>query len=109
MPDLAVNSDPHRGADGIETAEDIVTELEDVAAKVDIGGTTLIVAGRPQPPPAEVAIIDFQSAISNCIIRRLTLSCAIGAKISLRFPDAKQEHLILRCITGIFTVRNKFC
>ena len=51
MPDLAVNSDPHRGADGIETAEDIVTELEDVAAKVDIGGTTLIVAGRPQPPP----------------------------------------------------------
>ena len=50
-PDLAVNSDPHRGADGIETAEDIVAELEDVAAKVDIGGTTLIVAGRPQPPP----------------------------------------------------------
>lgn len=49
-PDLAVDSDPHRGADGTDTNVDKVAVLEDVAVTEDTGGTILTDAGRPQPP-----------------------------------------------------------
>lgn len=44
------------GADGVVIVLDIVAVLVDVAVIVDIGGIILIVAGRPQPPPAEEPI-----------------------------------------------------
>lgn len=44
------------GADSIVIVVDIVAVLIDVAVIVDIGGIILIVAGRPQPPPAEEPI-----------------------------------------------------
>ena len=51
-PDLAVNSDPHRGADGNDTTVDTAAVPKDRAEIVDIGGNKLIEAGRPQPPQA---------------------------------------------------------
>ena len=66
------------------TVDQTVAVLTDAAVSVDMSGTTLIVARRPQPPPA-VATVAFPSAISNCIIRRLTLSCTIGAEILIDF------------------------
>ena len=80
LKDLRVQINPQSGADSTDIAVDIAAVLIDVAATADIGGTIQIVAGRPQPPPA-VATVAFPSAISNCIIRRLTLSCTIGAEI----------------------------
>ena len=41
------------GADSIVIVVDIVAVLVDVVVIVDIGGIILIVAGRPQPAPAE--------------------------------------------------------
>ena len=84
LKDLRVQIDPQSGADSIAIVEDFEAVLIDVAVKEDIGGTILSVAGRPQPPPA-VATVVFPSAISNCIIRRLTLSCTIGAEILIDF------------------------
>ena len=80
LKDLRVQIDPQSGANGIISVVDTVAVLVDIAVIADIGGITLKVAGRPQPPPA-VATVAFPSAISNCIIRRLTLSCTIGAEI----------------------------
>lgn len=51
-PDLAVNSDPHRGADRIADVADTAAVPKDRAEIVDIGGNKLIEAGRPQPPQA---------------------------------------------------------
>ena len=42
--------------DSIVIVVDIVAVLVDIAVIVDIGGIILIVAGRPQPPPAEEPI-----------------------------------------------------
>ena len=84
LKDLRVQIDPQSGADSTVIAVDIAAELVDVAVSVDSGGISLIAAGRPQPPPA-VATVSFPSAISNCIIRRLTLSCTIGAEILIDF------------------------
>lgn len=103
---LSIYTDPHGGADGRSTDVDIAAGLVDAAAIVDIGGRMrriLSDAGRPQPPPA-IAIDAFPSAIRNCIIRRLALSCTSGIEIFIRLRDAKQKHLILRCIAGICTV-----
>lgn len=52
MPDLAVDSDPHRGADRSVVVVGIVAAHIDRAVIVDKGGIILIEAGRPQPPPA---------------------------------------------------------
>lgn len=41
------------GANRIITVVDIVTVLINAAIVVDIGSIVLIIAGRPQPPPAE--------------------------------------------------------
>lgn len=82
LKDLRVQIDPQSGADSTVTVEDTAAALMDVAAIVDEGGTRLMVAGRPQPPPAVASV---PSAISNCIIRRLTLSCTIGAEILIDF------------------------
>ena len=82
LKDLRVQIDPQSGADSIESAVDIVAVLGDVAAIVDKGGIKLTDAGRPQPPPA---VATAPNAISNCIIRRLTLSCTIGAEILIDF------------------------
>ena len=43
-PDLAVDRDPHRGADGIVTVADIAADLADVAVTADIVGNILIAA-----------------------------------------------------------------
>ena len=84
LKDLRVQIDPQSGADSTVIDEDMVAALIDVAEIEDIGGIILIAAGRPQPPPA-VATVSFPSAISNCIIRRLTQSCTIGAEILIDF------------------------
>ena len=86
--DLRVQINPQSGADSTVNAVDIDAVIEDVADIVDIGGKILIVAGRPQPPTA-VANVAFQSAISNCKIRRLTLSCTIGVEIFMCFGNAE--------------------
>lgn len=83
LKDLRVQIDPQSGADSIAIVEDIDAVLKDDAVRADTGGMNLIAAGRPQPPPPAVATAP--SAISNCIIRRLTLSCTIGAEILIDF------------------------
>lgn len=86
--ELRVQIYPQSGADGIITAEDIEADLADVPAIDDKGGSSLITAGRPQPPPTvDLGAIDIRS-ISNCIIGRLALSCAIGAEILICFGNA---------------------
>ena len=75
------NINPQSGADGINVV-DIVAALEDVAVTVDIGGTSLSIAGRPQPPPA-VAVEATNT------IRRLTPSCTIRAEILVDFSYAE--------------------
>ena len=93
LKDLRVQIDPQSGADSIENAAvetvaahkgvvDTGAALTDVAVTADTGGIILNVAGRPQPPPA---VATAPNAISNCIIRRLTLSCTIGAEILIDF------------------------
>ena len=74
LKDLRVQIDPQSGADSIVSVVDTEAALTDVAVIVDVGGIMLREAGRPQPPPA-VATVAFPSAISNCIIRRLTQLC----------------------------------
>ena len=49
-PDLAVNSDPHRGADSVFIFAGVVAVRGDYAVTKDISSTVLLVAGRPQPP-----------------------------------------------------------
>ena len=88
MPNLAVNRDPHRGANSNVIAVDKVAVLVDDA--VDIGGIIMSVTGRPQPPPA-VAVAALPSAIRNCIIRRLAPPCTIGIEIFIRLRDATIE------------------
>ena len=87
------NIDPQSGADGIITVADIVAVLVDVADTVDIGGTILITAGRPQPPPAVAVEATVEAtnirSIGNCIIRRLTPSCTIRAEILVDFSYAE--------------------
>lgn len=84
LKDLRVQIDPQSGADSTVSDVDIEAVHTDAADMGDRGDIRLIEAGRPQPPPA-VATVAFPSAISNCIIRRLTLSCTIGAEILIDF------------------------
>lgn len=103
-PDLAVYRDPHRGANGIVIEEDIVADLVDVAAIVDIGGTTLSVAGRPQPPPAG-AIAGFICTLCIAICCSPTLPGTIRAKVFIYFRYAQKKHFVSSVITRRSTVR----
>lgn len=50
LDDYRVQIDPQCGADSIVSDVDIDAVLMDVADNADIGGITLKVAARPQPP-----------------------------------------------------------
>ena len=49
-----VELDPHGGTDRDNSVVDTVTVVTDGAASVDKCSDVRIVAGRPQPPPAEI-------------------------------------------------------
>lgn len=83
-PDLAVNSDPHRGADRIVVVVDIVAVPIDRAVIVDIGGIILIVAGRPQPPPAEKPIQSDPQITSR---RTIIVFCRCSSKHQANFGN----------------------
>ena len=107
--ELRCQINPQSGANAAKISVDKEADLVDAAARADIGGKILILAGRPQPPQA-VAIVanDIRSICNckcNCKIRRLTLSCTTGVEIFIRFRYAKQEHLILCCVAEICVAR----
>ena len=67
---------------------DIVAVLVDVAVIVDIGGIILIVAGRPQPPPAE----PIQSNPRITSRRTIIVFCRCSSKHRANF-DSQQFAL----------------
>ena len=86
---LGIQIDPQSGANGKTIDVDMGTDLEDNAVHVDKGGKILIDAGRPQPPPAVAIVAIDTHSICNCILRGLTLSCTIYAKIFICFGNAE--------------------
>ena len=78
LKDLRVQIDPQSGADSTEIDEDIAAVLTDVAVIVDIGGIILIVAGRPQPPPAEEPIQSDPRITSR---RTIIVFCRCSSKL----------------------------
>ena len=93
---------------------DIVTTVIDRAVTEDMGGIILIIARRPQPPPASVcATWGFISivricSLCLCISCRCTFSCIITIEILLRLVDAEQKYFIRCCIAGTCVVARIF-
>ena len=77
------------GANGIIIVVDIVAVLVDVAVIVHIGGIILIVAGRPQPPPAEEPIQSNPQITSR---RTIIVFCRCSSKHRVSF-DNRQSAL----------------
>ena len=89
LEDSRVQINPQSGADSIVIVVDIVAVLVDVAVIVDIGGIILIVAGRPQPPPAEEPIQSNPQITSR---RTIIVFCRCSSKHRVSF-DSRQSAL----------------
>lgn len=77
------------GANGIIIVVDIVAVLVDIAVIVDIGGIILIVAERPQSPPAEEPIQSNPRITSR---RTIIVFCRCSSKHRVSF-DNRQSAL----------------
>ena len=78
LKDLRVQIDPQSGADSTDIVVDNGAELEDVADIADNGGIIRIVAGRPQPPPAEEPIQSDPRITSR---RTIIVFCRCSSKL----------------------------
>ena len=105
--ELRVQIDPQSGANSVIISVDRATSAIDRAATVDMGGVKLIIAGRPEPPPARGCATCCFIAITCicplclCISRWCTFSCFVTIKILFNFVDAEQKYFIGCGVSGI--------
>ena len=81
--ELRVKIYPQSGTNTGTAGVDREAEMKDGAIEVDTGSVVLIVAGRPEPPPAGIAHIYLVIGICirsllDCIIRSVALTRAVG-------------------------------